>query len=119
MSRGVRLRLIEGLVGQDVLPSRPKTRGDCTHPRPCPFVSCRYHLAINVAYTGRIIVNQDLDNLDLYPYNCALDVTDKGYLTLDEVGSLIGLTRERIRQMQEVAIRKLKREMLKIDGLRG
>ena len=41
---------------------RPHTRGDCLEggsnaERPCPFVSCRYHLALDVQRNGSLTVN--------------------------------------------------------------
>jgi DNA-directed RNA polymerase sigma subunit (sigma70/sigma32) len=39
--------------------------------------------------------------------SCVLDVADNGGITLEEVGELLGVTRERIRQIEAVAIRKL------------
>jgi len=41
---------------------------------------------------------------------CALDVANDGGLSLDAVGSLLGVTRERTRQIELVAIRKLRKE---------
>ena len=40
---------------------------------------------------------------------CALDVADRGPLTLHEVGQILGITRERVRQIQEQARRRIKR----------
>ncbi|MFY3742456.1 sigma factor-like helix-turn-helix DNA-binding protein [Anaeromyxobacter sp. Red801] len=38
---------------------------------------------------------------------CALDVADRGPLTLDEVGKILGVTRERVRQIEVAALEKL------------
>jgi DNA-directed RNA polymerase sigma subunit (sigma70/sigma32) len=40
--------------------------------------------------------------------SCSLDVADRGPSTLDEISSMLNLTRERIRQIADGAIRKLK-----------
>jgi DNA-directed RNA polymerase sigma subunit (sigma70/sigma32) len=40
---------------------------------------------------------------------CVLDEADKGGLTLEEIAEMFGLTRERIRQVEALALAKLKR----------
>jgi len=35
--------------------------------------------------------------------------TDEGGITLEEIGDVMGLTRERIRQVEDTALRKLKK----------
>jgi len=82
--------------------NRPRTRGECRdEPRPCPFVSCRFHLYLDVnPETGSIkIVFPDLEPWEL-AHTCALDVADGGGLTLEEVGEITNLTRERVRQLE-------------------
>jgi hypothetical protein len=82
---------------------RPKTRGECTDiPRPCPFVSCKNHL-----YWEYLKHHPDAEVWTL-KHSCALDAADEGGLTLEEVGELMGLTRERVRQLEAEALRKLK-----------
>ncbi len=39
---------------------------------------------------------------------CALDVADRGGITLEEVGEIMNLTRERIRQVEVRGLLKLK-----------
>jgi sigma-70-like protein len=88
---------------------RPKTRADCVDgARPCPFVSCKHHLYLDVsARTGAIKVNfPDLDVWEMSE-TCALDVADRGGTTLEEVGAIMNLTRERIRQVEVKGLAKL------------
>ncbi len=88
---------------------RPRSRADCVEgARPCPFVSCQHHLYLDVsARTGAIKVNfPDLDVWEMSE-TCALDVADRGGTTLEEVGAIMNLTRERIRQVEVKGLAKL------------
>jgi hypothetical protein len=88
---------------------KPRTRSECVDgPRPCPFVSCKYHLYIDVSpRTGAIKLNfPDLEVWDMNE-SCALDVADRGGTTLEDVGAIMNLTRERIRQVEVKALAKL------------
>jgi len=88
---------------------RPESREECADgPRPCPFVSCKHHLFIDVSpRTGAIKLNfPDLEVWDMGE-SCALDVADRGGTTLEDVGAIMNLTRERIRQVEVKALAKL------------
>jgi Sigma-70, region 4 len=88
---------------------KPQSRAECAEgPRPCPFVSCKHHLFIDVSpRTGAIKLNfPDLEVWDLGE-SCALDVADRGGTTLEDVGAIMNLTRERIRQVEVKALAKL------------
>jgi len=88
---------------------KPQSRAECLDgPRPCPFVSCKHHLFIDVSpRTGAIKLNfPDIEVWDLGE-SCALDVADRGGTTLEDVGAIMNLTRERIRQVEVKALAKL------------
>ncbi|HXX69186.1 MAG TPA: sigma factor-like helix-turn-helix DNA-binding protein [Polyangiaceae bacterium] len=88
---------------------RPGTREECAGgERPCPFVSCKHHLYLDVsARTGAIKLNfPDLDVWEMSE-TCALDIADRGGTTLEEVGAIMNLTRERIRQVEVKGLAKL------------
>jgi Sigma-70, region 4 len=88
---------------------KPRTRAECADaPRPCPFVSCKHHLFLDVSSrTGAIKLNfPDLEVWEMTE-TCALDVADRGGTTLEEVGAIMNLTRERIRQVEVKALAKL------------
>jgi hypothetical protein len=88
---------------------RPRTRAECSDaPRPCPFVSCKHHLYLDVsARTGAIKLNfPDLEVWEMSE-TCAIDVADRGGTTLEEVGAIMNLTRERIRQVEVKGLAKL------------
>ena len=44
---------------------------------------------------------------------CALDIADRGGITLEEVGQIMNLTRERVRQLETQGLAKLQ----DIDGV--
>lgn len=74
-----------------VLPA-PRTRGDCAPGgplalRPCPWSSCRYHLPRAA--------------------ECALDVADEGPRTFAAIGVVLGVSRGRVRQIVNRALRRL------------
>ena len=88
---------------------KPRTRAECaTGVRPCPYISCKHHLYIDVsARTGAIKLNfPDIEVWDMNE-SCALDVADRGGTTLEDVGAIMNLTRERIRQLEVKALAKL------------
>jgi hypothetical protein len=87
-------------VGDD--DSRPRTRGECSQgERPCPWVACKHHLYLDInPRTGSIKLNfPDLEPWEL-TQTCALDVAEAGGRTLEEIGEITNLTRERVRQVE-------------------
>lgn len=89
---------------------RPRSRADCLDmPRPCPFVSCSHHLYLDAnPLTGALTINHPHLEVDELAETCSLDVADRGGITLEEVGSLVSLTRERCRQIEERGLSKIK-----------
>jgi hypothetical protein len=91
---------------------RPKSRADCQQmQRPCPFVSCEHHLYLDVnPESGAIKLN--FPHLEVWEMaeTCALDVADRGGITLEEVGAILNLTRERIRQVEVRGLTKIRVE---------
>lgn len=103
--RATSLRLLVS-VGES---ERPRTRGDCADgPRPCPFVSCRHHLWLDVnPRTGSIKQNfPDLEPGELAE-SCVLDAADRGGMNLDRVADRMNLTKERARQIEQTALRRI------------
>ncbi len=111
--------------------SRPLTRGDCRDvPRPCPFVSCRFNLLIDVNAHGAIRFNAtDLppvtpgtNNADFEASaehatdvwasaerldSCALDViAARGCdeMTFDQIASAIGVSRQRVERIVNTVV---------------
>src|SRR5690242_13789988 len=111
MARDLRRRRLTGDVDPEedellktVETMRPKTRAECINsPRPCLFVSCKHNLYLDVnPETGSIKLNFPDKEIWELPYTCALDVADRGGITLEEVGTIMNLTRERIRQVEKI-----------------
>lgn len=90
---------------------RPKTRGDCVNGiRPCPYVGCSHHLYLEVKKNGNITVSfPDITPDEMTTPSCVLDVVDSGDATLEEVGQHVNITRERVRQIEERGIKKLRK----------
>jgi hypothetical protein len=90
--------------------TRPKTRGDCEGGiRPCPFIGCSYNLYASVnEETGALKLN--FPHLQVWEMkeSCVLDVATRGGVTLEEVGDALGLTRERVRQIETRGLAKVK-----------
>lgn len=88
---------------------RPETRAQCrSGPRPCLWVSCRFHLYLDVNQaTGSVKLN--FPHLEPWQLSesCALDLAEQGGLTLEAIGALLNLTRERARQLEQSGLAKL------------
>lgn len=75
----------------------PLTRGDCLDgPRPCPYIECRHHMLADLP---------DDDMVD--GHTCSLDSAVLGPMILEDVARVLGVTRERIRQIEDKAIKRL------------
>src|SRR5688572_17077984 len=117
MARDLRRRRLAGDVDPEeqeligtIQSMRPKTRADCVNgPRPCLFVSCKHNLYLDVnPETGSIKLNFPDKEIWELEHTCALDVAEKGGITLEEVGAIMNLTRERIRQVETRGLMKLR-----------
>ncbi len=102
---------------------RPTTRGECTGPRPCPWVSCRYHMLIDSVRPSGFSVNaatretRALDGTDerlwndedverairSLPHSCALDAVFDGRVRLRFDGTADSLA-ELIRETHSVRV---------------
>ncbi len=117
MARDLRRRRLTGQVDPEEAEllkqmddTRPRTRADCVNgPRPCNFVSCKHNLYLDVnPETGSIKLNFPDKEIWELEHTCALDVAEKGGITLEEVGEIMNLTRERIRQVETRGLMKLR-----------
>ncbi len=96
---------------------RPENRCECREGvRPCPFVACKHHLYLDVnPVTGSIKINFPEMEVWEMAETCALDIAERGGLTLEEVGAIMNLTRERIRQVEVSGLEKLQAQDFALD----
>jgi hypothetical protein len=117
LTRDEKKLALELVYPEDV--ERPRTRADCQNmPRPCPFVSCEHHLYLDVnPDSGAIKLN--FPHLDVWEMaeTCSLDVADRGGITLEDVGAILNLTRERIRQVEVRGLVKIRTKNSEALGL--
>lgn len=93
------------------------------HSRPCLYVACKYALYLDVSEgrgedddegSGSIKLNfPDLEPEEMGE-SCAQDVADRGGITLEDVGAVYNLTRERVRQYETRGTEKLRRRHLPV-----
>ncbi len=105
---------------QDPPPAHPTKRSECRGgPRPCPLVGCVYNNYLTILSGGAIRINKKgVEPEDASKKtSCALDVADAGEHTLDYVGEILGLTRERIRQIEVEAVSKVRTELAKLERM--
>ena len=117
-TRLTRQEIAEGIaLAEDMDYRRPQTRAECAKGvRPCPYVSCKHHLYLDVnPLTGSIKINfPDVQVWEMQE-TCALDVAERGGQTLEEVGVIMNLTRERIRQVECSGLEKLQAQDFALD----
>jgi hypothetical protein len=92
-----------------MLAARPQTRGDCKDgPRPCPWVSCRYHLALDITDRGAAQLRHP--NLEVWEVDetCALDVADRGCVTHVEIGRLTNVSMQAAQQTLDIALKRIR-----------
>jgi hypothetical protein len=83
---------------------RPRTRADCADvPRPCPFVSCRWNLYLDVDEQGRITIPRPDVNVEERADSCALDLIEREPDGLDasDAAAVMGLSREQLARIEE------------------
>jgi hypothetical protein len=117
IARELRRQRVFGIVDpeldaivHEIEEKRPRSRADCANgPRPCMFIACKHHLYLDVnPATGSIKLNFPDREVWELEETCALDVADRGGITLEEVGTIMNLTRERIRQVETRGLAKLR-----------
>ncbi len=99
----------------------PKTRGECADiERPCRRYSCRHHNWVEAERAGRPPKSGKRPPprvIEHHADSCSLDVADRGPLSPQGVGKILGVTSERVLQIQARAELKLKVAALMVDVL--
>lgn len=96
-------------TGEPVAPRlarKPDTRAGCADvPRPCPFLSCRHHLALEVSPHGNLSAPIEVwsEGLLRGP-SCALDVAEDGEHSRDEIALLLRVSKETVRTEELIAM---------------
>lgn len=101
----------------------PTTRADCPTFRPCPFVSCRYHIQHPVTDRHQAAAVLDPDDWQDDTPTCALDVADApdafahydpvtipadGMISLTGVARIVGTSRQNMQQMERRAMDRMR-----------
>lgn len=113
-------------VALRVVGDPPATRGECDSvQRPCKWTQCRHHLLVESrgSTRGKVTTAEWNPSLRVHPAargaatraealarlpeSCALDVADRGEHQLHEIANMMGITKERTRQIEFRALRKL------------
>lgn len=71
------------------------------------MVSCRHNLYLDVAPSGNVRLNFPGLEPEEMLVSCSLDLADEGPLTLAQLAQTLNLTRERARQVQDLALGRL------------
>ena len=82
------------------------TRGACRRlAGPCPHAVCRFNLTAERRDNRGTKATQF--HLPVVHETCALEAAENGGMTLEEIASRLSLTRERVRQIELGALKKL------------
>lgn len=93
----------------DVSPGMPRTRRECPN-GPCPHVGCRYHLWTErrLDRRGAVVDLRETAAFGNVDHTCVLNEIACGPLTLEAIGGLFHLSRERVRQIEADALARLR-----------
>ncbi len=105
------------IIDDDSELAPPKTRGECVNgPRPCPHLHCKYH-----TWPELLNAHGNSKTLRLPADSCVLDIADRGGTTLEGIGKVMGISRQRVLQLEERALKRAKkllhRQHLNVENL--
>lgn len=97
--RSPHLRVVQPPIHPNVF---EETEGACRLAcNPCTQTQCRYHLGVRNLDAALLSGDETLPT-------CALEVAGNGPHTLEDISQLLGVTKERVRQLEAAALRKLR-----------
>lgn len=83
-------------------------------------MNCEMHLKTFATKNGRVKDAFPGTPLEALAETCALDVADEGEHPLHEIATLLNLTRERVRQIEQLALLRMAAEMpLELRGIQS
>lgn len=94
----------------------PRNRCECdTLPRPCPNLGCKFHLWIDHKEFARLLASLATGKVNELPPSCVLDVAQEGEHSTEEVGAILGLTGERVRQIEKHSLGRLNSALMRAN----
>lgn len=103
----------------------PVNRGECDEQsRPCPFVTCKHHLLVEVSSNGKLSKRFEFDEADedsiaealqAMPETCVLDAAGSE-LSYKEIGAIMNLNHVYVYQVATGALLKAQAEILRIES---
>jgi hypothetical protein len=94
---------------KDLINFRKATDGACMDfEEPCQELQCRYHIHSDAR-------ESQIASIPTQPVTCSLKLAGRGGMTLEEIGGALGITRERVRQIEHRAVRRMDR-LLRLSG---
>ena len=92
-----------------VSPDTPRIRRECPT-GPCPHVACRFHLWTERRFDqdGAVVALRETPAFGDADHTCTLHETARGPKTLEEIGAILDVSRERVRQIEGEALTRLR-----------
>ena len=93
----------------DLSLKKPCVRADCASlPRPCPFISCKYNLFVEIGPKGSLDFTWPRTQPHQMPQSCALDLADEGGLTVQELADEMRLGLDVVKKSVDAALRSVR-----------
>ncbi len=88
---------------------RPRVRAECPpDDEPCPFVSCRHHLALDLTPTGKVRLRFPDREVWELEETCALRAANSEQMSAPEVAAKLNISRAQVHLDEVRAMKKLR-----------